>query len=84
MLIMPVKLVLSTAGQSKGDSCIGWHANQSEGRLWPTTLMACVILPAGIDDHRLYLASERRSAPAADALALAALAACTAAVWRLQ
>jgi len=42
------------------------------------------VLLAGIDDHRLYLASERRSEPAADALALAALAACAAAVWRLQ
>ena len=32
----------------------------------------------------MYLASDRRSAPAVDALALATLAACTAAVWRLQ
>ena len=42
------------------------------------------LLLAGIAEHRLYLASERRSTPAADALALAALAACAAAVWRLQ
>ncbi len=84
MIIMCGKMALSTAGQHVGELCSGHRAESYQvGRFSSTLKLACMLL-AGIDDHRLYLASKRRSAPAADALALAALAACAAAVWRLQ